>query len=195
MVAGQPGSSGFLHQLCQAEEQSKGCWTGCFPRLHAHFQGGGGKWCFMFKNMPVPKAPCDSFSAFSSKAVSLAPGCFQPHSLFWDLSFLRPWLQQRLYWIFISQVSFCFNLPFSLTCSASLFPSLLTPLHSFSRSPGVAVEDKKGRQELTQRKKTSSDRRTDTLLLVGKHAASATSSVAKVAPRTFALLKNWFGFF
>lgn len=129
MVAGQPGSSGFLHQLCQAEEQSKGCWTSCFPRLHAHFQGGGGKWCFVFKNMSVPKAPCDSFNAFSSKAVSLAPGCFQPHSLLWDPSFPGPCLQQRLYWTLISQVSFCFDLPFSLTYSASVLVFPPCPPH------------------------------------------------------------------
>lgn len=81
-----------------------------------------------------------------------------------------------------------------LFCFCSVFPSLPTPPYSFSRSPGVAAEDKKGRRELTQMKKRSSDRRTDTLLLVSKHTASATSSVAEVAPRTFALLKNWFGF-
>jgi len=34
----------------------------------------------------------------------------------------------------------------------------------------------------------------DTLLLMSKHAASATSNVAEVAPRTFALSNNWFGF-
>lgn len=63
-----------------------------------------------------------------------------------------------------------------------------------SRPPGVAAEDGKGRQEPTQRKERYSDRRTDTLLLVSKHAASATSNVAEVAPRTFALSNNWFGF-
>ena len=110
MVAGQRGSSGLLHQPWQAEEQRERCQTSCFPRLHAHFQGGGGrrKWWFMFKNMSVPRAPCDSFNAFFSKAVSLAPGCFQPHSLLWDLSLLGPWLQQRLYCIFIRQVPFWF---------------------------------------------------------------------------------------
>lgn len=45
---------------------------------------------------------------FFSKSVSLAPGCFQPHSLLWDLSLLGPWLQQRLFCTFISKMPFCF---------------------------------------------------------------------------------------
>lgn len=45
---------------------------------------------------------------FFSKSVSLAPGCFQPHSLLSDLSLLGPWLQQRLFCTFISKVPFCF---------------------------------------------------------------------------------------
>lgn len=73
-----------------------------FPRR------GREKWWFVFKNTSVPRALCDSFNAFFSQAVSLAPGCFQPHSLLWDLSLLGPWLQQRLYCIFISQVPFWF---------------------------------------------------------------------------------------
>lgn len=70
-------------------------------------EGEGKRW-FVFKNTSVPRALCDSFNAFFSQAVSLAPGCFQPHSLLWDLSLLGLWLQQRLYCIFISQVPFWF---------------------------------------------------------------------------------------
>lgn len=89
-------------------------------------------------------------------------------------------------------VLICLFSSLSLLLFCFLFPPC--PPYPFSRSPGVAAEDRKGRWEPTQRKERSSDRRTDTLLLVSMHAASATSNVAEVAPRTFALFNNWFGF-
>lgn len=90
---------------------------------------------------------------------------------------------------------FGFNLPFffpHFPCFCFVFLCLPTPPFPVGR---LVQQQKTGREGRSQpRGKKDSDRRTDTLLLVSKHAASATSNVAEVAPRTFALSNNWFGF-
>ena len=159
LVAGQPCSSAILHQPSQAEEQRER--PAFLSRLPADFQEGGGrgKWWFMFKNIPIPRAACDSVNTFFSKAVSLAPCCFQPRSLL-EISALRGHVCSRSCILYPTSFGshFGFAFFFSLSLLLFCFSFFAHPTH-FSRPLGVAAaEDRReGRSRPKGRKDTATD--------------------------------------